>query len=817
MNKRFLLVAALCAAMSLGAYADETNLAQGKTAKASSETENEPASKITDGDLGTRWQIKTDAENETTTVEDNVYTVTDGHWVYVDLGESNDFNTLRIKWEGAYAKKFKVLVATNIDETTQEPKWEDTAILTENKSLTDFNKNYTYFLDKTVNARYVKIQAEELGYAGNFLSLYELGIYNLTDAEKVSKVTTIKTDKELISPNEEFAITVTDQFDNDITEGITYTCENATQEGTSNKFKPNAAGKIKITAKDSNGNEKSVELEAYQPILTSVKVSPAIIVTNQETELTFTAKDQKGVAMTGFTTSVEGNKITATEDGAQEITITYGETTQKVKVYAVSAGKAAPKKGEYEEEIFFGEENGIDVANEAWNEKFTKKEIVDINSNKMWRISNVGSFGFKKGSLNDTDYTELQFDIYPTIDVENAYVKMENAGDNYQNLPFSLKAGQWNHISIDIEGATTFNNYFQIYLGKADAANNPDILLDNVYLTKTVVPEGQFLVKKQADSKGFVGVRGYITKDNAASLKDYSGVAFDLRKVNIADEVTSIAFANPNALILVAGSNNDWSTANKLTETNNVITTDGAYYYAAKAMKFVDNDNYPLCTNISVDTSKGATKGYEISRELAADSWVTTTPLFNVNELPEGVDAFELDTENSKDANIVFKKVATLTNNTPYVLHANNAATFTFGTTDGGDFNMLTGVPAEVKAENVTFHGNYTAKKGTKAEYGLQNATVGDDKKITFKKIGENATIGAFRAYFTVNNSDGGVVRYSMSFGGETTGIKNVPTATISKKANGVYTLDGRKISEGTSLNNLPKGIYIVNGKKIIK
>ena len=817
MNKRFLLVAALCAAMSLGAYADETNLAQGKTAKASSETENEPASKITDGDLNTRWQINSKAENETTTAENNVYTVTGGHWVYVDLGEAKDFNTLRIKWEGAYAKKFKVLVATDVDADTNEPNWKDAAILEEEKALTDFNKNYTYFLNQTVKARYVKIQAEVLGFADNYLSLYELGIYNLTEAEKVSKVTAIKADKELLSPNEEFTVNVTDQFDNDMTEGITYSCENATQVGTSNKFKPDAPGDIKVTAKDSKGNEQTVQLKAYTPVLTSVKVSPAIVVTGQETELTFTAKDQEGVAMTGFTTSVEDNKIKATEDGAQEITVTYGETTQKVKVYAVSEGKAAPEAGKYDEEIFFNDETGLEIANDGWNEKYGKKEIVEVNNNKMWRVSNVGTFGFKKNAISENDFTDLHFDIYSTTDVEDAYVKLEGAGEKYQKISFSLKAGQWNHIELDVEGASKFNDYIQIYLGKADATTNPDILLDNVYLTKTNVPEGQFLVKQQADSNGFLRVRGYITKDNAAQLKNQEGVAFDLRKVNIADDVTNIAFANPNALILVAGSNDNLSTANKLTETNNVIVTDGAYYYAAKAMKFVDDDKYPFCTNITVDTSKGTTKGYKISRELAADSWVTTTPLFNVSELPEGVDAFELDTENSKDEQIVFKKVETLANNTPYVLHANNAATFTFGTTEGGDFNLQAGVPVEVKANNVTFHGNYVAKKGTKAEYGLQNATVGDDKNLTFKKIGEGATIGAFRAYFTVNDLSTEVVRYSMIFGGQTTGIKNVPTATVSKKANGVYTLDGRKISEGTSLNNLPKGIYIVNGKKIIK
>ncbi|CCZ14957.1 putative uncharacterized protein [Prevotella sp. CAG:487] len=36
------------------------------------------------------------------------------------------------------------------------------------------------------------------------------------------------------------------------------------------------------------------------------------------------------------------------------------------------------------------------------------------------------------------------------------------------------------------------------------------------------------------------------------------------------------------------------------------------------------------------------------------------------------------------------------------------------------------------------------------------------------------------------------------------------------KAAEGVYTINGQKIASDKSLNDLPKGIYIVNGKKHI-
>lgn len=49
------------------------------------------------------------------------------------------------------------------------------------------------------------------------------------------------------------------------------------------------------------------------------------------------------------------------------------------------------------------------------------------------------------------------------------------------------------------------------------------------------------------------------------------------------------------------------------------------------------------------------------------------------------------------------------------------------------------------------------------------------------------------------------------------TGINNIKTDEFNEKKRGVYTLSGIKASENNNLENLPKGIYIINGKKIVK
>lgn len=810
MNKKFIFAAAICAAMSMGAYADETNLAQGKTATAS--TGN--ASLAVDGNLESRWEVNAEDENETTDLA-NDYTVTKGHWLYVDLGEAKTFNTLRIKWQAAYAKEFKVLVADDKDNSG-EPNWKESAILSKAETLTDFTKNYTYFLENAVTARYVKIQAVKLGYNGNWFSMFELGIYNLTAEEKVSKITTIKADKETVNPGGEFTISATDQFDNDMTSDLTYTCENATQEGTSNKFKANAAGTIKITAKDTNGNEKTVELEAYTPEMTTAEAIPGIVVKGVETPLSFIVKDQKGEAITDFTTSVTDDKITAKTDGEQDITVTYGGTTKTVKVYAVSTSKDTPAEADYDADIFFGDENGVTVADKAWNEKYSNCDIVEINGNKMWRVSNVGSFGFIKGSIAGTDYKTLSFDIFSTTDVENAYVQMERAGEDFAKLPFKIKGGEWNHISLDVEGASKFNDYIQLYLGKADATNNPSILLDNVCLSKAPIKD---FVCGNADENGIVPVKGTISADNVDKLKEIDGTAFNFAKVKFADGYTpaKIEMKNPNAIIVVPGTTaaiegtaNDkvgTATAN-WGDTKNLVVQD-TYFYPVKQLEITDK--YPVFRDYFISAGK---TGYKYTRSLSAKTY-STVFLPIAAEVPTGCTAYELSVDATDDNTIILKKVETLEAKVPYIIYnGKDAETNLVMVSTEGDMNFQA-ADVEKEVGNLVLHGTYNYFNGDgSTQYGIQDEK-GENNKLSLKKIGTNAIVSPFRVYFTVKE---GTIAHAIGFDfGGTTGIQHITNAINKAKDGNIYSIDGKLVkTQATGTEGLAKGVYIINGKKVI-
>ena len=110
----------------------------------------------------------------------------------------------------------------------------------------------------------------------------------------------------------------------------------------------------------------------------------------------------------------------------------------------------------------------------------------------------------------------------------------------------------------------------------------------------------------------------------------------------------------------------------------------------------------------------------------------------------------------------------------------------------GNDTYTLTGIysPKTISEDNI---------------YGVKaNGAIAKGKKDT--------TIKGLRAYFIINGNGSAA---KINFGDdETTGIENIvtPTAISNQK---VYNLNGQYV--GNDLKAMPKGIYIVNGKKVIK
>ena len=181
--KNFTLL--LGAFFMLAASSQAANVALGKKVYASSS--QQPAESAVDDNLGTRWESKTsDGDNQ---------------WFYVDLEKGTIIDHLKIVWEGAYGKHYKIHVANEITaemalKLTDDDKTNDfatgwTEIAEINKTLSGFPASETIAVSTTdvVTARYVAVELIERGSPYGF-SFWEFGVYDMP--EEVAKLSSIE-------------------------------------------------------------------------------------------------------------------------------------------------------------------------------------------------------------------------------------------------------------------------------------------------------------------------------------------------------------------------------------------------------------------------------------------------------------------------------------------------------------------------------------------------------------------------------------------------------------------------------------------------
>lgn len=141
-----------------------------------------------------------------------------------------------------------------------------------------------------------------------------------------------------------------------------------------------------------------------------------------------------------------------------------------------------------------------------------------------------------------------------------------------------------------------------------------------------------------------------------------------------------------------------------------------------------------------------------------------------------------------------------------------------------GSKNDLTNLPITFHGQNATVSGDFRAStsgdnykmKGVVCQKVFNDIFVLNADGTAFTRQ-NSATVDAFRAYFEPTSTAATAQMLTMAFGdgnqGETTALKPVFDHETTNQGNTIYDLQGRK------LNGEPtqKGIYIVNGKKVIK
>ena len=212
-----------------------------------------------------------------------------------------------------------------------------------------------------------------------------------------------------------------------------------------------------------------------------------------------------------------------------------------------------------------------------------------------------------------------------------------------------------------------------------------------------------------------------------------------------------------------------------------------------------------------IEANNGKTQDVTLTRSLKAGLWNTICLPFDVTaDQVESVlkatdNVKEFDKEDKATATIFFKPATEMKAGVPYLIKPTEDATVL----------NFKGVTINNVDKLNRKNGNDYCICGVFGKYTMKT----DGTELFLNAAGKfvapaaaTNTMKGFRAYFMVP-SGSSAAAININIDGETTGINDIETnATVNGK---VYNLNGQYV--GNSLNGLKKGIYVVNGKKVIK
>lgn len=356
----------------------------------------------------------------------------------------------------------------------------------------------------------------------------------------------------------------------------------------------------------------------------------------------------------------------------------------------------------------------------------------------------------------------------------------------------------WQKLVFDFSDNNEFNHPEVLAITVSNNTDNDiDVYIDNIVIEAAPMVNGKlFSNLTDEDKKGKVILTGTWMKGSCKNVDDgWKDIAYDdyeyfnkqmtkdLTSVDIRGAQASDVDAdmlikiNPNALLY----------ANEAYDHNNVVANG-----TAKNVVLTDANAFNCPEDFTAEKVT-----------------LTRTVHENINSfvLPFFVTAGDLDAQNlatftsATESGVTFTKVKEVDPNVPFITvdfqGAEGNKEFTF-------FRNKKDFKATPASFDDAFKGVY-ALQSAKGLYGI-NA----DGKL--QKGGTDAKIKSFHAFYQA--AEGQTAPAKISFEGEATGINNVAATTVANGA--VYDLSGRRVAEKLAGASLVKGIYVVNGKKVV-
>lgn len=370
-------------------------------------------------------------------------------------------------------------------------------------------------------------------------------------------------------------------------------------------------------------------------------------------------------------------------------------------------------------------------------------------------------------------------------------------------------AGQWRKLYFDFSTNDNVDipTEIAIYPTTDNFEGSKEVYIDDIQIEEQPKVGDKALTDiEDGTLTGNIQLNGAWLKGNCQNVEGaWVAVNYDdfsTLKAKLSDNVTSIDmhkaatkdvdinqfFKNPNTIVYA---NEAYDHVNVVAEQafKNANNEDVTALYAAKGLELTDANPFSCPEAFTAANVK-------LTRTVREGINSFVLPFYaGADEL--GADA--LATFKEADASKVsFTKADHADANVPFItVNAAENNVFTFN-------NNQKYVEATPASFDKAFKGVYAPQSAE----GLFGITDKGDLQIG----GAEAKIKPFHAYYKA--AEGETPAAKISFEGEATGINNVAAATVANGA--VYDLSGRRVAEKLAGASLVKGIYVVNGKKVV-
>lgn len=393
--------------------------------------------------------------------------------------------------------------------------------------------------------------------------------------------------------------------------------------------------------------------------------------------------------------------------------------------------------------------------------------------------TSIGDGNAKQDEYIDlSNYKEIRLYV-SRGDVRIFVVKEESitpTADGYILTKDGVKQnGQWNGIQDTEHKLVKNGDYYYITIDDLKAACNGQAKLICVkaeYGQKVDI--SKVVVVGDSDYDYSISGSGVLSSSALAALADIDATSIDATGITAA---TSLPTANPNCLIT--------ANAGMVTNTSNVIV-DGT----CANLELTDGEPFKAPADFTATNAK-------FTKPVGEAGYATMVIPFAVATLPEGVEAYNLTGVTGES--ITYSSAETIAANSPVMIEANeNVSGYEFTAS-----NVEIAATANGVVTNGLLNGGYATMTAAADanNYVLQNNANG----VNFYLVTETAaTVKPFRAYLKASGAGARALNLDL---GETTGIETVKKADVTTA---VYSLSGQRVAAPQ------KGLYIVNGKKVI-